>query len=94
MFKKVLLKTVLHVFLLKSKLLFLVFRNSELKENFLFKNKATKSNKNVIKMCQVVNVVVDGIVAVGGNVVVGVTLGGSILVRVSLGGSIDVGVSL
>ena len=41
-----------------------------------------------------VNVVVDGIVAVGGNVVVGVTLGGSVLVRVSLGGSIDVGVSL
>ena len=41
-----------------------------------------------------VNVAVDGIVAVGGNVVVGVTLGGSVLVRVSLGGSIDVGVSL
>ena len=94
MFKKVLLKTVLHVFLLKSKLLFLVSKNSELKAKFLFKNKATKSNKNVIKMCQVVNVVVDDIVAVGGNVVVGVTLGGSILVRVSLGGSIDVGVSL
>ena len=40
------------------------------------------------------NVVVDGIVAVGGNVVAGVTLGGSVLVWVSLGRSIDVGVSL
>ena len=47
MFKKVLLKTVLHVFLLKSKLLFLVSKNSELKAKFLFKNKTTKSNKNV-----------------------------------------------
>ena len=120
MFKKVLLKTVLHVFLLKSKLLFLVSKNSELKAKFLFKNKATKSSKNVpslggnvgvvlggnvavgvslggspaVGVNSGVNVVVDGIVAVGGNVVVGVTLGGSILVRVSLGGSIDVGVSL
>ena len=121
MFKKVLLKTVLHVFLLKSKLLFLVSKNSELKAKFLFKNKATKSNKNVpslgidvvgvvlggnvavgvslggspaVGVNSGVNVIVDGIVAVGGNVVVGVTLGGSILVRVSLGGSIDVGVSL
>ena len=50
-----LLKTVLHVFLLKSKLLFLVSKNSELKAKFLFKNKAkflfknkaTKSSKNV-----------------------------------------------
>ena len=37
-FKKVLLKTVLHVYLLKSKLLFLVSKNSELKAKFLFKN--------------------------------------------------------
>ena len=37
MFKKVLLKTVLHVFLLKSKLLFLVSKNSELKAKFLVK---------------------------------------------------------
>ena len=36
----------------------------------------------------------DGIVAMGGNVAVGVTLGGSVLVRVSLSGSVDVGVSL
>ena len=42
-----LLKTVLHVFLLKSKLLFLVTKNSELKAKFLFKNKAIKSSKNV-----------------------------------------------
>ena len=42
-----LLKTVLHVFLLKSKLWFLVSKNSELKAKFLFKNKATKSSKNV-----------------------------------------------
>ena len=42
-----LLKTVLHVFLLKSKLLFLVSKNSELKAKFLFKNKTTKSSKNV-----------------------------------------------
>ena len=47
MLKNVLLKTVLHAFLLKSKLLFLVSKNSELKAKFLFKNKATKSNKNV-----------------------------------------------
>ena len=37
-FKKVLLKTVLHVYLLKSKLLFLVSKNTELKAKFLFKN--------------------------------------------------------
>ena len=42
-----LLKRVLHVFLLKSKLLFFVSKNSELKAKFLFKNKATKSSKNV-----------------------------------------------
>ena len=35
------------MFLLKSKLLFLVSKNSELKAKFLFKNKATKSSKNV-----------------------------------------------
>ena len=46
-FKKVLLKTVLHLFLLKSKLLSSVSNNSELKAKFLFKNKTTKSNKNV-----------------------------------------------
>ena len=42
----------------------------------------------------VVNVVVDGIVAVGGSVLVDVTLGGKVLVRIILGGSIVVGVAL
>ena len=78
MFKKVLLKTVLHVFLLKSKLLFLVSKNSELKAKFLFKNKATKSNKNVPSL---------------GSNVVGVVLGGNVAVGVSLGGSPAVGVN-
>ena len=80
MFKKVLLKTVLYVFLLKSKLLFLVSKNSELKAKFLLKNKATKSNKNVPSLgSNVVGVVL------GGNVAVGVSLGGSPAVRVNLG---------
>ena len=42
----------------------------------------------------VVNVVVDGIVAVGGSILVNVTLGGNVLVRIILGGSIVVRVAL
>ena len=42
----------------------------------------------------VVNVVVDGIVAVDGSVSVNVTLGGKVLVRIILSGSIVVGVAL
>ena len=84
MFKKVLLKTVLHVFLLKSKLLFLVSKNSELKAKFLFKNKATKSNKNVPSLgSNVVGVVLGGNVAVGVSWVE-VLLSGSIRMLMSL----------
>ena len=67
-----LLKTVLHVFLLKSKLLFLVSKNSELKGKFLFKNKATKSSKNVPSLDGNVDWV-----CLGCNVVVGDCIGGN-----------------
>ena len=90
-FKKVLLKTVLHVFLLKSKLLFLVSKNSELKTKFLFKNKATKSNKNVPSLggnvdwvCLGCNVVVGD--CIGGNFV----LGEKVVVEVAVVGNVAV----
>ena len=67
-----LLKTVLHVFLLKSKLLFLVSKNSEVKAKFLFKNKATKSSKNVPSLGGNVDWV-----CLGCDVVVGDCIGGN-----------------
>ena len=57
--------------------MFLVSKNSELKAKFLFKNKATKSNKNVPSL---------------GSNVVGVVLGSNVAVGVSSGGSPTVGV--
>ena len=44
-----------------------------------------------VRVSLVVNVIVDGIIAVGGSVLVNVTLGGKVLVRIILGGSIVVG---
>ena len=67
-----LLKTVLHVFLLKSKLLFSVSKNSELKAKFLFKNKATESSKNVPSLGGNVDWV-----CLGCDVVVGDCIGGN-----------------
>ena len=84
MFKKVLLKTVLHVFLLKSKLLFLVSKNSELKAKFLFKNKATKSNKYVPSLGSNVVGVFWVVMLQLGLVWVEVLLSGSIRVLMSL----------
>ena len=74
-----LLKTVLHVFLLKSKLLFLVSNNSELKAKFLFKNKTTKSSKNVPSLGGTVNWVCLGFVP-GEKVVVEVAVVGNVAV--------------
>ena len=90
-FKKVLLKTVLHVFLLKSKLLFLVSKNSELKAKFLFKNKATKSSKNVPSLGSNVDWV-----CLGCDVVVGDCIGGNfvpdekVVVEVAVVGNVTV----
>ena len=42
----------------------------------------------------VANIIVDGIIAVGGSVLVNVTLGGKVLVQIILGGSIVVEVAL
>ena len=88
-FKKVLLKTVLHVFLLKSKLLFLVSKNSELKAKFLFKNKATKSSKNVPSLGGNVDWV-----CLGCDVVVGDCIGGKkvekVVVEVAVVGNVAV----
>ena len=74
-----LLKTVLHVFLLKSKLLFLVSNNSEFKAKFLFKNKTTKSSKNVPSFGDNVDWVCLGFVP-GEKVVVEVAVVGNVAV--------------
>ena len=64
---------VLYVFLLKYKLLFIYFEDSDLKAKFLFKNKVIKSSKNVVSL--------------GGNDVVrdcmGFALGGNLLFGVA-----------
>ena len=60
------------MFLLKHTLLFLMSKNSDLKAKFLFKNKTTKSSKNVVSL----GVDVDW-VCLGGNVVVGNCIGGN-----------------
>ena len=87
-----LLKTVLHVFLLKSKLLFLVSKNSELKAKFLFKNKATKSNKNVPSLGGNVDWVCLGcdVVAVGDCIGGNFVPGEKVLVEVAVVGNVAV----
>ena len=75
------------MFLLKYTLLFLLSKNSKFKAELLFKNKATKSSKNVVSLggnvdcvCDVVGDCIGSNFVLGENAVAGVTVVGNVAV--------------